>query len=674
MKLRTRLLIFSSIFLVLLPWFGFHLTEKVEQSLLQGQEDAQSMVASAIATLLDGYTGLFDIDEDALYVYPLKQVIAVDGYYDKELDSLSQRFTEYADGAFSLLLTSRDDSLYAFIKVKNDDIIYRNPRYAPLDSSDHIRLEYLDADNHRHRFVILAEAQGRASVYEVKEDWRYWIDGNNVNFVYAFWRETSDGYDVELRLPVHWLEPKRRLSISVVKVFSDNERYPDNVFATHSSDYSDLNPLLFRSSEIGKVIKNLSKSDLRICVVDKYRRVRAVIGGQKIGIPLCANIDKVSKLLVARALAGESQVSRLQQEGETLIVAAHPLFDDVESDTDIVGAVLVSKNSRQVLASQRGTLMEIAYAAIGIFLLAFISLLFFSSWLTFRINRLKKQAAALVDDSGRFIDHIHLADDNSRDEIGDLSRSFSSLLDRLNRYTAFLETVPRMLRHEILNPVNTISMSLQKMKEKSGLADPSSTAASSIVREVDTASGAIMQLQLIVSSLTEAASIDEALAQDDVENIDIAALLTEYVENSQLKHPQARLCYSGSNTGVYIEANDIRIVQLLDKIKDNALDFSLPETEICFQLDVNHSGYVHIHIKNEGETIPQSQLDILFQGMVSNRAENTDQPHLGIGLYVAHRIARFHQGELRIANREDIQGVVVSLILPGLPGTQKIDE
>ncbi|MBE9568442.1 MAG: hypothetical protein IMF14_07075 [Proteobacteria bacterium] len=664
MKLRTRLLIFSSVFLVLLPWFGFHFTEKVEQSLLQGQEEAQSMVASAIATVLNGYTGLFDIDEDALYVYPVKQLIDVDGY-DEDWQSLAQRFTDYADGVFSLLLTDRDDYLYVYIKVRDDDIIYRNPRYVPLDSSDHVRLEYLDKDNRRHRLVVLAEAQGRGSVYEVKDDWRYWLTGKNVNAVYAFWRETQRGYDVELRLPRKWLEPNRRLSISVVNVFSDNERYPDTVLATHSSDYSALNPLLFQSSEISNVIKNLSESDSRICVIDKYRRVRAAIGGQQIQIPLCTNIDKVKDALVDRALSGETQVTRLQQGDETLIVAAHPVFNDVDRGAEIIGAVLVSKNSRQVLALQRDTLKEIAYAAIGIFLLAFISLLFFSSWLAFRINRLKNQAASLVDDSGRFVQNItlidNLADDRSGDELGELSRSFSSLLDKLNRYTSFLETVPRMLRHEILNPVNTISMSLQKVNEMY----PSSS------REAATASNAVMQLQLIVSSLTEAANIDEALAQDDVETIDIAALLTEYVENSQLKHPQAKLCYSGSNRGVYIEANDIRIVQLLDKIKDNALDFSQPETEICFQLDVNHSGFVHIHIKNEGETIPQSQLDILFQGMVSHRAEKTGQPHLGIGLYVAHRIARFHQGELKIANREDIQGVVVSLILPGLADTTK---
>ncbi len=113
------------------------------------------------------------------------------------------------------------------------------------------------------------------------------------------------------------------------------------------------------------------------------------------------------------------------------------------------------------------------------------------------------------------------------------------------------------------------------------------------------------------------------------------------------------------------------IVQLLDKIKDNALDFSRAGSEIQFLLETRGADYdgitensAIIRILNEGETIPQQQLDSLFQGMVSHRAAKPGNPHLGIGLYVARQIAQFHHGQLKIANRGDKQGVEVVLILP----------
>jgi len=657
MNLGTRLLIFSSIFLVLLPWFGFHFVEKIEQSLLQGQEEAQSMTASAIAMVLKGYTGLFDVDENALYVYPIEQDISIDGY-DEEWYQLKERFTSYADGGFSLLLVDNAQYLYIYVKVKDNNIVYRNPRYIPLDSSDHLRLEYLDENNNRQRLALLTEGQGNVSVYEVNENWQTWKNGRHVNAVYGVWRETNSGYDVEIRLPRIWLEPNRRLSLSVVNVFGENERNPDTIISTHTFNTGALNPLLFQSHEINNVIQNLSESDSRICVVDKYLRVRAVIGGKNLQTSICQGVDKVSETLVDNVLLGNSrtleQVTRIEQEGETLIVAAHPVF---ESD-EIIGAVLVSKNSRQILSLQRDTLKDIVLATFILFALVFVSLLIFSSWLAFRINRLKNQTSSLIDESGRFVNHINLSDSDHRDEIGELSRSFSSLLVKLNSYTRFLETVPRMLRHEILNPVNTISMSLQNIENKNRQQQKNE------LRDVATANNAIQQLQLIVSSLTEAANIDEALSQDETNRFDIALLLNEYVFNTQAKHSDAILSYQGVKQGVFVQGNDIRIVQLLDKIKDNALDFALAGTEILFQLDINQAHNVTIRIKNEGETIPQEQLDILFQGMISHRSVKTGAPHLGIGLYVANQIAQFHQGQLYIANRRDKQGVEVILILP----------
>ncbi len=658
MKLGTRLLVFSSVFLVMLPWFAYHFIEKIESSLLQGQEEAQSMAASAIAMVLNGYTGLFDTDEHALYVYPFTQSINIDGY-DEDWLQLKEQFTSYGDDVFSLLLANDAQYLYLYLKVSDNNIVYRNPRYRSLDASDHIRLEYLDKNNLRHRLVLLTAAQGRVSVYEVKQNWRDWQSGKHVNAVYGVWRETASGYNLELRLPESWLEPNRRLSLSVVDVFGENERNIERIVSTHNLDNNILNPLLFQSAEITSVLKNLSESDSRICVIDKYRRVRAVIGGQALRASLCHAIDKVSEALVDKVLLGEAQVKRIEENGETIIVAARPVFDGDE----VIGAVLVSKNSRQILASQRDTLNDVMLATLLIFALVFASLLFFSSWLAFRINRLKRQTASLIDDSGRFINNVELSDSDCRDEIGELSRSFSSLLGKLNSYTRFLETVPRMLRHEILNPVNTISMSLQNMASQSGQKKEDSA-------DIATAGKAIEQLQLIVSSLTEAANIDEVLVRDALEKIDVAALLCEYVANSQRKHAGANLQYQGAAAGIYVRANGIRLVQLLDKLKDNALDFALPETEISFQLDIHQhpdqGSQVIISIKNEGQTIAPALLEGLFQGMVSQRADKTGTPHLGIGLYVAFQIAQFHQGRLEIANRGDKQGVVVRLILPAI--------
>ena len=55
----------------------------------------------------------------------------------------------------------------------------------------------------------------------------------------------------------------------------------------------------------------------------------------------------------------------------------------------------------------------------------------------------------------------------------------------------------------------------------------------------------------------------------------------------------------------------------------------------------------------------------LFDSMVSIRAEQkTDEPHLGLGLYIVRLIAEFHRGRVRAADRAGGDGVVVSVRLP----------
>ena len=55
---------------------------------------------------------------------------------------------------------------------------------------------------------------------------------------------------------------------------------------------------------------------------------------------------------------------------------------------------------------------------------------------------------------------------NAGDEIGDLARSVSNMLSKLHQHNTFLENMPRTLRHEINNPLNTLSTSLQNLAEE----------------------------------------------------------------------------------------------------------------------------------------------------------------------------------------------------------------
>jgi two-component system sensor histidine kinase ChvG len=671
MSMSARILLFSSLFLLALPWLGYRYIDEMKDFLLQGQEDAQLLAARAVATVLNGRAELFypvdqptdiTIENSALYVYPLEEPIEVDGYagdwgvLEQQAKNFGRESTIFdrTGGTgqainFNLLLGKYGQYLYALVRVKDESVVYRDPRYRRLDHSDHVRMELMTTEATVKRLMFITEGQGQASVYEMNADWLTATTGQPIYAVSAIWRELGDGYYLELRLPVSWLSGQSQMLIAVANVDSPIERQVDSIVATlESGSGSNLNLLISRSPELDRILTGLGSSDESICVVDSYRRVRGVFGGDNEST-LCSGKDRVSGELVDVALEGNQSVARYPNDyGETVIVAAHPVYTNEE----VLGAVLIEKNSSRILGLQRESLLQIIFATFIVFVIAIVGLMLFAAWIAYRIRKLQKEASRAIDGDGRVVSEYIKADHNSSDEIGQLSRDISSLLSRLKSYTGFLETVPRTIRHEILNPVNTISMSLQKLE--AGKPDQSLLAS---------ARQAAMQLEMIVQGLTEAARIEDALTDDEYSRIDLPALVKEYVYNSALKHGADRLVYSGPDAGVHIKGSDLRIVQLLDKLKDNALDFHDKDSQIIIEI-TSDATEVRMCVINEGPQIPDEISGRLFTGMISGRPIKNNRPHLGIGLFIANRIALQHGGNLAVSNRKDGKGVIACLTLP----------
>lgn len=678
LSLGTQIFVFSSIFFMALPWLAYRYMDEMKEFLVQGQGDAQLLAARALATVLHNRSDLFNLDinqthklieESSLYVYPLNHKLSIDGYGNDWNETLSQAkkfsahsiFDDQIDRtapplSFKLVLAEHSKYLYGFLSVNDTHVVYRHPGYARLDSSDQVRIALIDNDGETRRYVLLVEAPGNVSVYAMHDDWVNPLTGKPEYALNAVWKDTRKGYDVEFRLPKAWLSNDQYLMLSVVDVNNEAERKIESVVATlPENDNGALNKLIIRSPELDRIITGLGYADSNVCIVDQFRRVRAVLGSNTLQSKLCSLTDKVAPDLVAKALQGQSNVHRsAYDDNETLIIASHPVYQD----KNIMGAVLIEKNSKNILARQRTSLNKIIIATGIAFLVALAGLLLFSSLLAYRIRNLQREVSTAIDTDGRLINDEIAASKNAGDEVGELSRVFSTLLTQLKSYTGFLESIPRTLRHEILNPLNTISMTLQKM----------STDKQFDQRLIDSANQASRQLELIVQSLTEAAHIEGALSQDEKEIFDLAALLSEYVSNIKLKHSHKTFSYAGPASGVSIQGNDLRIIQLLDKLKDNAIDFALENTEIKFELLIVQNSQITISICNKGPLIPDNMINSLCHNILSYRQGATKAPHLGIGLYVASRIAIYHDGSLKIYNAENNEGVCVISQFPVYTG------
>ncbi|NNG13564.1 MAG: hypothetical protein HKM22_00220 [Gammaproteobacteria bacterium] len=672
-SIRGHLIIISLLLLVI-PWLGYQYLVEMKDFLLKGQEKAQLLATQAIATVLHDRNDLFDpvenvpaslVAQGSVYAYPLDVSIQVDGYLTDWQDLLphanhyaeesiiSTRNGSTADQPeFSLLLGIQQHYLYGVIQVSDKHIVYRHPGYRRLDNGDHVRMTFIDSDDTIRRVVLVTEGPGTVSAYEVDEEWKYPLGGYPLGGIYAEWYEGANGYVVEFRMKQELLGQDKRLRISVADVDDVDSRQVDAEIGSLPSQWSnELNVLVVRSPELENILRGLARSDAHIWVVDRQQRVRASVGGEFLYER--NTIERLDEYPVQEALNGSPIVRRIVQDNtdDEVIIAAQPILNKEQ----IIGAVVLIQNTTDILTLQRKTFLQITLTTLAVLLVIILSLLGFASWLAWRIRRLSREADTAIDSDGRVTETELSAERVSHDELGQLSQRMSAMLQRLQRYTSFLENIPRTLRHEINNPLNVISTSLQNLTEKHpDLNDE---------QYLHSAERGIQRLSRIMDSLTEAASLEQSLQGDEKTRFDLALLVHTYVESSRHSHSQQEFVYTGPASGIEITGSALRIEQLLDKLVDNAVDFANPGSPINIQLTTEGSKII-LRVLNEGPLLPEQLRGSTFMSMTSTRPSSDERPHLGMGLYVARTIAEYHSGQLQADNRTDVAGVEVKLLLP----------
>ena len=154
-----------------------------------------------------------------------------------------------------------------------------------------------------------------------------------------------------------------------------------------------------------------------------------------------------------------------------------------------------------------------------------------------RIRRLRDDAERAIDEKGRM--RAPLASSRAGDEIGDLSRSFSSVLARLSEYASYQEKMASRLSHELRTPVAVVRSSLDNLK-----ATPLPEEARVYMAR---AQEGLARLTQILTRMTEAARLEQSLADVDREPFDLVPVVAGCVDGYRLAYPNAAISFSATS-------------------------------------------------------------------------------------------------------------------------------
>ncbi len=679
MSIRLQLLLLALTTLVL-PWAGCQYAREVQTVLRASQEQALLASCGTIANALSAQpqrmfhssaaSGRFDAQSGDIYAFPLRATPLLDGYREDWDVPLAPAAMLPAAGGMHARLQAGVTDRYLFLYVEADDTSV-NPQAADgtVAGADRIEFALQEPEGSVQDYVFATPAPGPVAAQATVR-----AEDGNVSLtpesrIQGFWLERAGGYSLEFRVPLAMVGA--RLWIEAIDGAVPAKRAGTLARAQRQSGGS----LFFSSGTLLDWLTPFIRDGTRATIVDANALKLATAGSAEANAEpgeVPANVawyrrfqamdvshlaqwqslpDRIRGTFVQASLEGRPQAQwfRAGRREEILLAAAAPVV--VNGAT--VGAVVLEQAGDQLLGLRDralSRLFNLTLLATGI-AMAFV--LGFATWLSMRIRRLQAAADGALRADGRI--DTQMPEGSSGDEIGALSRSFSRMLTRLAEHTQYLRTLGGKLSHELRTPLTIVRSSLDNL-EAEGVSDAQRV-------YLQRARGGSERLQSILTALGAAARVEESIRQAERVNFDLRAVLESALAGYCDAFPQAHIDSKLPEGAAHWRGAPELIVQMLDKLIDNAVDFTPAGGRISVTLRRDAARYV-VEVGNDGPRIPEDMLPRLFESLFELREAPDERPHFGLGLYIVRLIAEFHDGRASVANREDGGGVRFWIELP----------
>jgi len=688
MKLRRQLMLVS-LFTLCLPWAGCQYIQEMESALRQGQTNALLASAQAIAARLGDEPELLHADQHRyddphrqLYAAELPSPAIVDGYSDdwRHLPIQARVFATPPSATnknFSATVRSGfyRDQLYLFIAVKDSDIRYHHPGKANIANGDHVRIE-----TELNYYYLRNSAPGQLAVETAPKDSSAPRLGHGIRGV---WVESQEGYQIELQMPLAMSD--KRFSLSVVNQSQEPERL--EYFTSLASSTNEQNglagglirPIIALKDAIdifqlpGLRLRVLNHRGWELADTGLYppyvARPQAhwILSSLYSGV--LKGVTRPTRPMTATGRLGGEEITQALQglpdrrwyeiKQQQLGSAAAPIFYH-NNGYEVIGAVVVERSNKVLLSLTNSAFNRLLILSMGAALFAGLGLLGYASWLSWRIHRLSLAAQQAVSADGQIQDPEHywphaVADD----ELDELSRHYRGLLVRLQAYTDYLKTLANKLSHELRTPLAVVRSSLDNLEQ-----EPSGEQAS-VYRA--RAAGGAERLSKLLTAISEASRVESSIQGAECESFSLQNLVREMAKAYADIYPHHTIqCLIEGEDKVDFKlfGSPDLIAQLLDKLMDNAADFSPPGEPICILLR-KHERSLHLQVSNTGPLLPQAMQEQLFDSLVSLReGRSTEGTHMGLGLHIVRLVAQFHGGVALAENLADQSGVRFTVSLP----------
>ncbi|GAA0198314.1 proteobacterial dedicated sortase system histidine kinase [Kangiella japonica] len=652
LSLKWRILLISCVFW-LIPLASWLIDSKFESDLERDNFQQTTQQANNLRSFFEqliqhdnNFRHKLDADgvKPGLNVALRETGILIDGYSDEwyPYHGFAKRIQNFGQKA-ELSLVEDQQHFYILLSVEDDDIVYRQ-NLDVTGKSDKIELQL---DSFRLQFVPIAPGK----VAALRQTSTGVIE---INSVYAVWQETTNGYQLEARLPRDLVGTMFSAEVHDVDQTEAGPKL-QGLYSFTNFEQVALNSML----SVG-ALSRLSADDYRVMVTNLngdivygYGQPHQDIKGHwrnRLWLSDLSPIEtKGSKVSLSseeldKALMGQAQ-EQLVNEGSLLAYSRilKPLYDGDQ----VIGAMIIESSAINHKLYLRDFWLRMLLLMLLFWVLMVWWLYQSSKDYSRRIVELRDITEEAVTEQGQ-IRHVIQREESYDDEVADLNNTFSQLTTRLKQHHDYQEKLVARLNHELRTPIAIIRSSLDNLSIDN-------------LSELDaqmlhTAQSGASRMSQTLSRLSEATRLEQAIKSAEKDIFDVVNIVKDLTHAYATNWPQHRFEFRTSLDEVEITGSRDLFVQMVDKLITNAVDFDDKSEPITLILKKEDSRLV-FEVSNRGAMIERKSLKSVFSLMHSSRKNSGG--HLGLGLYLAKLIANFHNGHIVAKNHIDQGGVSI---------------